>query len=128
MPGPDKGCVAAPKPSPGTWQPRRQGRERRSHTNGATLQCLLGPRTRPYHFGPLAITPATSPLAGTPEWGYVRGERKQIMNAAVVHSFDKPPNFEAFREPVSSGDEVLIHVRAAALKPVDKQQIGRAHV
>jgi NADPH2:quinone reductase len=49
------------------------------------------------------------------------------MNAAVVHSFDKPPHFETFPEPVSGEQEVLIHVRAVALKPVDKQLASGSH-
>src|SRR5258708_35601469 len=49
------------------------------------------------------------------------------MNAAVVHSFDKSPHFEPFPEPVSGEHEVLIHVRAAALKPVDKQLASGSH-
>jgi NADPH:quinone reductase-like Zn-dependent oxidoreductase len=40
-----------------------------------------------------------------------------MMNAAVVHSFDLPPHFESFAEPAPSGDEVLVHVTAAALNP-----------
>jgi NADPH:quinone reductase-like Zn-dependent oxidoreductase len=49
------------------------------------------------------------------------------MNAAVVHSFDKPPHFGPFPEPVAGEHEVLIHVRAAALKPVDKQLASGSH-
>src|SRR5260370_8111507 len=55
------------------------------------------------------------------------GWKERIMNAAVVHSFDKPPHFETFPEPVSGEHELLIHVRAAALKPVDKQLASGSH-
>jgi NADPH2:quinone reductase len=40
-----------------------------------------------------------------------------MMNAAVLHSFDQPPHFEQFPEPIPSDDEVLIHVAGAALNP-----------
>ena len=49
------------------------------------------------------------------------------MNAAVLHTLGKPPRYEQFREPVPAGDEVLVQVRAAALKPVDKQIASGAH-
>ncbi len=39
------------------------------------------------------------------------------MNAAVLHNFGQPPRFESFAEPAPSGDEVLVHVTAAALNP-----------
>ncbi len=55
------------------------------------------------------------------------GWKERIMNAAVVHSFDKPPHFDTFPEPVSGEHYVLIHVRAAALKPVDKQLASGSH-
>ena len=49
------------------------------------------------------------------------------MNAAVLHTLGKPPRFEQFPEPVPAEGEVLVHVRAAALKPVDKQMAGGTH-
>ena len=49
------------------------------------------------------------------------------MNAAVLHAFDKPPAFEQFPEPIAQEDEVLVHVKAAALKPVDKQIASGSH-
>jgi len=49
------------------------------------------------------------------------------MNAAVLHSLDKPPRFERFSEPVAKDGEVVVHVRAAALKPVDKQLASGSH-
>jgi NADPH:quinone reductase-like Zn-dependent oxidoreductase len=49
------------------------------------------------------------------------------MHAAVLHVLGKPPRFEEFPEPTPGPDEVLIHVCAAALKPVDKQLAGGSH-
>ena len=49
------------------------------------------------------------------------------MNAAVLHTLGKPPRCQVFREPVSAGDEVILHVLGAALKPVDKQMASGSH-
>ena len=49
------------------------------------------------------------------------------MNAAVLHTLGQPPRCEQFPDPVPGDGEVLIEVRAAALKPVDKQMAGGAH-
>jgi NADPH:quinone reductase-like Zn-dependent oxidoreductase len=49
------------------------------------------------------------------------------MNAAVLHAFGKTPRFEPFPEPSAAKDEVIVQVRAAALKPVDKQIASGAH-
>ena len=49
------------------------------------------------------------------------------MNAAVLHTLDKPPRFERFSEPVAKEGEVVVHVRAAALKPIDKQMASGSH-
>ena len=50
------------------------------------------------------------------------------MDAAVLHAFDKPPHFEQFPEPTTAGEnEVIVHVQAAALKPVDKQIACGSH-
>ncbi|HEV2615354.1 MAG TPA: zinc-binding alcohol dehydrogenase family protein [Candidatus Acidoferrales bacterium] len=49
------------------------------------------------------------------------------MNAAVLRSFGNPPRFEEFPEPIPSEDEAIVHVRAAALKPVDKQLANGSH-
>jgi hypothetical protein len=46
------------------------------------------------------------------------------MRAAVLR---KAPRFEEFPEPTPGEGEVLIHVCAAALKPVDKQLAGGKH-
>jgi NADPH:quinone reductase-like Zn-dependent oxidoreductase len=49
------------------------------------------------------------------------------MNAAVLNAFDKPPHFEPFPEPTAEENEVIVHVQAAALKPVDKQVATGSH-
>jgi NADPH:quinone reductase-like Zn-dependent oxidoreductase len=49
------------------------------------------------------------------------------MRAAVLRALGKPPRFEEFPEPIPGEGEVLIHVCAAALKPVDKQLAGGKH-
>src|SRR6266699_70271 len=49
------------------------------------------------------------------------------MHAAVLHPLGKPPRFEEFPDPAPGEGEVLIHVCAAALKPVDKQLAGGKH-
>lgn len=49
------------------------------------------------------------------------------MDAAVLHSLGKPPRCESFPEPAPQDGEVLVHVHAAALKPVDKQLASGSH-
>jgi NADPH:quinone reductase-like Zn-dependent oxidoreductase len=56
------------------------------------------------------------------------------MHAAVLHTIGSVPRYEEFPEPVISnkdgGDkdgEVLVHVHAASLKPVDKQMASGSH-
>lgn len=49
------------------------------------------------------------------------------MNAAVLHTIGKPPRFEPFLDPDPGEGEVIVHVSAAALKPVDKQLASGAH-
>src|SRR6266404_7093634 len=49
------------------------------------------------------------------------------MHAAVLHALGKPPRFEEFPDPTPGEGEVLIHVCAAALKPVDKQLADGKH-
>ena len=49
------------------------------------------------------------------------------MNAAVLHTLNQPPHFEQFPEPVAEENEVIVHVRAAALKPIDKQIASGSH-
>jgi NADPH2:quinone reductase len=49
------------------------------------------------------------------------------MNAAVLRTIGKPPRCEDFPEPTALDHEVLVHVHAAALKPVDKQLAAGSH-
>lgn len=49
------------------------------------------------------------------------------MKAAVLHEIGKPPRFEFFPDPVAQANEVTVQVRAAALKPVDKQMANGSH-
>jgi NADPH2:quinone reductase len=49
------------------------------------------------------------------------------MNAAVVYQLGKPPRCQEFSEPVAGENEVILQVRAAALKPVDRQLAGGSH-
>src|SRR5271157_2884738 len=49
------------------------------------------------------------------------------MNAAVVHTPGQPPRCEQFVEPVAQDGEVIVQVRAASLKPVDKQLASGSH-
>ncbi len=49
------------------------------------------------------------------------------MKAAVLHELGKPPRFEDFAEPIPAPGEVLLRVRAASLKPVDKQMAAGTH-
>jgi NADPH:quinone reductase-like Zn-dependent oxidoreductase len=49
------------------------------------------------------------------------------MNAAVLHALGKPPRFEQFPDPIPTENEVLVHVHAASLKPVDKQMAAGSH-
>ncbi len=49
------------------------------------------------------------------------------MKAAVLHTLGKPPRFEDFPEPKPSEGEVIVHVRAAPLKNVDKTKASGSH-
>ncbi len=49
------------------------------------------------------------------------------MNAAVLHAFGQPPKYESFAEPAAGEGEVVVNVRAAALKPLDKQLAAGTH-
>jgi NADPH:quinone reductase-like Zn-dependent oxidoreductase len=49
------------------------------------------------------------------------------MDAAVLHTLGKPPRFEQFPEPIAGEGEAIVHVRAAALKPVDRQMAQGTH-
>jgi NADPH:quinone reductase-like Zn-dependent oxidoreductase len=49
------------------------------------------------------------------------------MNAAVVHSFDAPPRYTTFAEPVAAEGERLVHVSAAGLHPIVKSLARGTH-
>ena len=49
------------------------------------------------------------------------------MNAALLHELGKAPKFEKCEEPEAGEAEVLVRVRAAALKPVDRQLASGTH-
>ena len=49
------------------------------------------------------------------------------MNAAVLHALGTPPRYEPFPEPTAAEGEVIVHVRAASLKPADKQLASGQH-
>ena len=49
------------------------------------------------------------------------------MNAAVVRELGKPPRCEQFPEPVAGDNEVIVHVHAASIKPVDQQLVSGSH-
>ncbi|MDT0631552.1 hypothetical protein RQM47_11095 [Rubrivirga sp. S365] len=44
------------------------------------------------------------------------------MNAAVVESFERPPQYRTFEEPVAQSGEVLVSVRAATLSSLVRVQ------
>lgn len=49
------------------------------------------------------------------------------MNAAVLHTLGQPPRYEQFAEPSPGEGEALVHIRAAALKPLDKARADGSH-
>lgn len=49
------------------------------------------------------------------------------MNAAVVHSFEAPPQYTSFAEPVAADGERLVSVTAAGLHPIVKALAKGAH-
>ena len=53
--------------------------------------------------------------------------REKHMDAAVLHALGEPPRCEQFPEPIAGDDEVIVHVHAASLKPIDKQLAGGSH-
>ena len=42
------------------------------------------------------------------------------MDAAVLHALGEIPRFGRFEEPIAGSGEALVHVRAAAIKPLDR--------
>jgi NADPH2:quinone reductase len=51
------------------------------------------------------------------------------MHAAVLHTIGAVPRYEEFAEPViaDKDGEVIVHVHAASLKPIDKQLASGSH-
>ncbi len=51
------------------------------------------------------------------------------MHAAVLHTIGTAPRYQEFPEPVIADKdrEVIVHVHAASLKPIDKQLAGGSH-
>ena len=49
------------------------------------------------------------------------------MYGAVLHTLGKPPRYEQFADPVAREGESIVEVRAASLKPVDKQIAAGSH-
>lgn len=49
------------------------------------------------------------------------------MNAAVVHSFDLPPRYTSFADPVAAEGERLVTVSAAGLHPIVKALAKGTH-
>ena len=49
------------------------------------------------------------------------------MFAAVLHALGESPRYEEFAEPVAAEGEAILQVRAAALKPVDRQMASGSH-
>ncbi|HYL75073.1 MAG TPA: zinc-binding alcohol dehydrogenase family protein [Bryobacteraceae bacterium] len=50
-----------------------------------------------------------------------------MTQAAVLHAFGEIPRCEPFSEPVAGDGEVIVQVRAAALKPIDQQLASGLH-
>ncbi len=49
------------------------------------------------------------------------------MKAAVLHALGQPPRFEDFPDPDTRPGEVIVHVRAASLKNIDKALASGTH-
>jgi NADPH:quinone reductase-like Zn-dependent oxidoreductase len=49
------------------------------------------------------------------------------MKAAIVHSFDAPPRYDTFAEPVVGEGELLVEVTAAGLHPIVKSLANGTH-
>src|SRR5579871_1486079 len=49
------------------------------------------------------------------------------MNAAVVRSYDAPPSYTTFEEPVAGEEELLVTVTAAGLHPIVKALANGTH-
>ena len=49
------------------------------------------------------------------------------MKAAVLRSLGKPPRLEEFPDPKPSQGEVIVHIKAASLKNIDKMMASGSH-
>src|SRR5260370_13052274 len=49
------------------------------------------------------------------------------MKAAVLHAFGQSPRYEDFADPQATEGEVLVRVKAASLKNVDKMMASGSH-
>ena len=49
------------------------------------------------------------------------------MKAAVLRALGKPPHFEEFPDPKPSQGEVIVHVKAASLKNIDRMMASGSH-
>src|SRR6516164_10890908 len=49
------------------------------------------------------------------------------MKAAVLRALGKPPRFEEFPDPEASQGEVIVRVKAASLKNIDKMMASGSH-
>lgn len=49
------------------------------------------------------------------------------MKAAVLHTLGEPPRFEDFPEPQPGQDEVLVRIKAASLKNIDRLMASGSH-
>src|SRR6266404_1928883 len=49
------------------------------------------------------------------------------MKAAVLRALGKPPHSEEFPDPKPSQGEVIVHVKAASLKNIDKMMASGSH-
>ena len=49
------------------------------------------------------------------------------MKAAVLRALGKPSRFEEFPDPKPSQGEVIVHVKAASLKNIDKMMASGSH-
>src|SRR5258708_33142752 len=49
------------------------------------------------------------------------------MKAAVLRTLGKPPRFEEFPDPKPGQGEVIVHLKAASLKNIDRMMASGSH-
>src|SRR5262245_20488572 len=49
------------------------------------------------------------------------------MKAAVLHTLGNPPRYEDFPDPQPGQNEVIVHIKAASLKNIDKAMASGSH-